>query len=414
MRLWMINHYAVPPTEAGGTRHYSLARALVGKGHEVYIICSNINHWTGQQSPPAPGQSYVQQDIDGVHFIRLSTPAYGHSSIRRMINMLAFAYKIGTKKLAGLPRPDYIIGSSPHPFAARAALKTAESLKVPFILEIRDLWPQTLIDLGKASPNSIPVKLMFKLELYLYQHASAIITLLPGGVQYISGRGVPSEKITWIPNGMDAGLIPAPPPPQPGRALNVMYLGAHGIANGLDTLVQAGLILKEQGWEDRVRIRLIGEGPCKASLQEQARQAGLDNFSFESAVPKSEVYRVLWEADVLVVLVRKSVLYRWGISLNKIFDYLGAGRPVIIGVDALNDPVAESAAGISIPPEDPPALAEAIKKMASLTNVERWELGQKGRSYVEEFYAYTALGDRLEQLLIDLGEKNGPFNKTPD
>lgn len=404
MRIWIVNHYAVPPSEPGGTRHYSLARELVRHGHEVYIICSDVNHWTREKT----GQNRAAFNVEvfqEVPFVRLPVPRYGDGFLGRARGMFTFAVRLISANLSQLPPPEVVIGSSPHPLAAWGALRLARRFGAPFILEVRDLWPQTLIDLGRASPRNILVKSLFKLENHLYKSASAIITLLPGGRDYISQRGISIDKIVWIPNGMDGELIDRPLPPEEKDMLNVMYLGAHGLANGLDTLLEAAQLLKMQGWEDRISFRFIGEGPHKRFLRETARKLGLSNINFEPAVPRTQVSLVLAQADVVVVLLKKSGLYRWGISLNKIYDYLAAARPVIIGIDALNNPVQESGGGLSIPPEDPFALAETIKRIWALPKQEKWEMGLKGRSYVEKHHDYSVLGARLEEVICEVAKK---------
>ena len=245
MHIWLVNHYALPPTEPGGTRHHALARYLIRRGHEVTIIAASFNHATGRQRDRTAGRLCTFEQFDEVPFVWLRVPGY-RNNVFRLWNMLVFAIELwagmGTRKLR---KPDVIIGSSLTLFAAAAAERLARRYSVPFVLEIRDLWPQTLVDMGMRPKH--PAVLMFGLiERYLYRHADKIVTLLPHASEYMVARGAAAPDITWIANGVDLELMPYPRPSISNDVFTVMYTGSHGLSDALDSVLDAAAILDEK------------------------------------------------------------------------------------------------------------------------------------------------------------------------
>lgn len=404
MNIWIVNHYALPPSQAGGTRHYTLAKALRQLGHNVIIWASSFNHWTKEDQLKS-GEAYRLEPIEGVPFFWIRTPSYKGNSLARMWNMAVFAYRMWRLgKVAGLEKPDVIIGSSPHLFAALAAERLAARFRVPFILEVRDLWPQTLIDLGNFSPRHPFIVLLERIERHLYRKAAAIITLLPGAKEHMAGKGADPSRIVWIANGIDLELVPPPQPPGSEGPFTVMYAGAHGLANGLELALDAACCLEQEGWGERVRFRFIGDGPEKPNLMKKAQCLGLHSVSFEDPVPKKAVYRLLQEADAFLLILRDSPLFRWGISPNKLFDFLSQARPVIFCVNTPFNPVEEVKAGVTVSPANPEALADAIKRLALLSPEERWSMGLRGRKYVEKHHSLNRLANKLEEVLTHAAE----------
>jgi len=394
VNIWIVNHYAIPPTQTGGTRHYSLARALIARGHDVTIVASNYTYMGGA-TLPATGKREV---IEGVPFLWLPTPPYESSgSVKRMLNNLVFARRL--LQLAPgqeLPRPDVIVGSSPHLLAAWGAQRVARRLRVPFVLEIRDVWPQSILDLGRI-PAWHPVVLFFgAIEKYLYRHADRIVSLLPAVEEHVVARGGRPGSVTWLPNGIDLAMLPQLPAPLTEGQFRLYYAGSHGVANDLDTLLDAAAALRDM---PEISFHLIGDGPEKPRLVQRARDEGLDRVSFEAPVPKAEVYARLADANAFALPVKGLDLYRHGISPNKVFDYLALGRPTVIASSSANNPIAEAEAGPTVPPGDPGALAAAIKELAALPPTVRQQMGERGRAYVTAHHDLAQLALRLEQVL---------------
>jgi glycosyltransferase involved in cell wall biosynthesis len=406
MKVWIINQYVIAPGQAGGTRHHCLARELVKQGHEVTIVASSFDHYTRKETRLVDGQLYETEVSDGVTFVWLRTPPYPGNTIARMWNMLVFAWRVLQRKgFRNLPRPDVIWGSSPHLFAALAAERVAFRLKVPFVLEVRDLWPQSLIELGSVSPRHPIARGLLCIEKHLYRRAKHIISLLQGAPDHMVSKGARRDDITWIPNGMDVDLFPQPAPLPNNPVFTVMYAGAHGLANALDPILDAAGILQREGYQDRILFRFVGDGPSKPGLRARALAEGIHIVQFEDSVPKVRMFETLSGADAFVVCMKASPLYRWGISLNKVFDYLACARPIVFAGDSPYNQVSAAGAGLTVPPENGRAIADAIKKLLETPVVERAEMGLKGRRHVEEFYSMEVLGRRLEQVLrLAVGE----------
>lgn len=266
-------------------------------------------------------------------------------------------------------------------------------------MEVRDLWPQTIIDMGVMGPSHPIIKALQVLERFLYHRATRIITLLPMSHEYITACGISRDKIIWIPNGVDLSRFSrASTKPANHDGFQVMYLGAHGQANALDVLLDAARIIQERGLSE-IRFVLMGDGPEKPRLIKMAEELGLENVEFRNPVPKSKVPDVLTEANVTVFILNDITLYRYGISLNKLFDYLAAMKPLILAGRPANNPVDAAYCGFTIQPRDPEAMAEAIIRLYEMPQDAREEMGRRGRDYVEKHHDIARLAERLEDTL---------------
>jgi len=303
--------------------------------------------------------------------------------------------------LINLPRPDVIVGSSVHPFAAWAAQILAGRYGVPFIFEVRDLWPQTLIVMGRIKKNGTQAKFLRWLENRLYQRAAKIIILMPNAKAYISRYRIDEERIEWIPNGVN--IQGERQEITYSERYSIMYLGAHGKANALDVILEAIYLLKDDEIGSNIDFRFIGEGDSKKELIRKSKELGLTNISFENGVPKSDVFKVMSEANALVISVKNlPKLYEYGVSMNKIYEYMLAGRPIVIAIDTFNNPVEEARAGIFVKPESPEDLASAIRKLVTLPKAELDAYGINGRKHVEEFYDYNHLARKYLNVLNEM------------
>ena len=341
---------------------------------------------------------------DGVDFLWVRTPTYSGNGIGRVLNMMAYSLRVLLPAITRqLMRPAAIVGSSVHPFAALSGAILARRFGVPFVFEVRDLWPQTLIDFGRLKKGGLVARMLALLELWLYRRASRIIVLGPTAGDYIEQLGISRDKVTWIPNGVELDGYPCPAPKAPAAVFKLMYFGAHGQANGLENLIYAMAVLQAQSSAAHVHLEMIGDGPLKPALVKLAADVGATNITFLNPVPKQAIPDLAATADafVLCVLDRPS-LYRYGISMNKLFDYLAAARPIVISSGAVNNPVEESGSGVTVPPEQPEALADAIMALASLPHTQRLEMGRAGRAYAERYHSYEVLAARLSDVLDSL------------
>ncbi len=429
MRVWIINHFAIPPSESGGTRHFSLARELIKQGISPTIIAAASNYQTGKARAMPEGASAHLETIEGVPFLWLRTATRSKAAGSRLIGMLTFAWQI-LSNLPGrtLEKPDVIFGSSPHLFAAAASCALARRLRVPFVLEVRDLWPESLVELGGYSPYHPVILAMKWLERYVYHHAARIVTLLPDAAPYFAARGAKAENVVIIPNGVDTDLLEplsslplqgggmgwgcSPPaksagePPHPNllpqgeKEFTILYAGTIGIPNQMETYIEAAAILKARPNAPKVKLRLVGEGIRKAALQTMAQELNVDDIvTFDAPVPKQQVPALLASADACYLQFKDAPLYQWGVSPNKLFDYLLAAKPVLYAANVRTNPITTANAGIPLKPGDAQGLADAIIKLASTSAEDRAAMGQRGREYVLSHHNFTTLGKKLADTL---------------
>jgi glycosyltransferase involved in cell wall biosynthesis len=403
-QVWILNHYAMTPDKAGGTRHYNLATSLLSLGWQATLIAGSVEHISGNQRL-LPNEKFRLESFAGIPFLWLRTPKFTGNGIGRIVNMLAYSLRVlvrtNTKKLS---KPDLIIGSTVHPFAAMAGALLARRHGVPFIFEVRDLWPQTLIDMGRLKPNSFVARALRRLEIWLYQEATRIVVLLPRAVDYIERLGISTDKVVWIPNGVDLSAFPISNEivRRSCEPFVLMYFGSHGHANGLECILEAMKLVSENIPPPLIRLRMIGDGPLKSDLIRLAKRLGLHNVSFDPPVPKSAIPALAYEADAFVISVLDLPrLYQYGISMNKLFDYLASARPIIIASSAANNPVDDAKAGITVLPSDPEEMSQAILKLLHMTPDERQRMGLSGRRYVELHHGFDRLATRLASTMDD-------------
>ncbi len=285
MKIWIVNHYAVPDSDPGGTRHFSFARRLRAMGHEPAIIASSFSHFGAQERFPGSIDPSKVEELAGVPFLWIHASPYNGNSGGRVKNMLEFYRGVKAQAPKKLFRPDVIIGSNAHLFAVLAASQMAKRFRVPFVFEVRDLWPESLVDLAGYPRNGPVVRVLSGLEKHLYKKATKIITLLKESGEYIEARGG-DGKVVWIPNGIDLDYVPEQMPPIPDGPFTALYAGSHGPANGLDVLLDAAKLAPS------VQFCLIGQGSEKSRLIGRVEKEGIKNVRFEDPVPKSQIRRV--------------------------------------------------------------------------------------------------------------------------
>jgi len=401
MNILMINHYALAPDQPGGTRHFSLARALTAMGHSVVIAASCFDHGTRTGAPP-PGEKACRETWDGVEFIRLATPPYRGNGAGRLWNMLAFARSVKRVLPAFLGSvPDVVVGSSPHPFGALAGLMLARKFGVPFVLEIRDVWPQSLVDVMGVSPMHPIIWVLGRIERVLYREADHIITLLPNVAKRVAERGGDPDRITWVPNGIDLDMVPAPSRPGDKETFTIMYAGSHGVTNALEVLVDAAGILQGRSLPKQLSLVLVGTGPEKPRLEARARALGLCNLAFRPPVPKREIYKVLDSADAFWVSSADSDLWEHGISFNKLYDFMAMARPTLIGMRCSTNPILLSGGGITVRPGSAEAMAEGVEWLLAAGPGGRQDMGDKARSFVEDHFDVRRLAPAFESALVE-------------
>ena len=395
MRIWIVNHYADPP-DGLATRSFDIARRMVEKGHPTTIFVCAFSHYHLGPLRKLGWRLWRKENIDGVLFVWIAGNSYRGNDWRRMLNMVMFSFLAFFAGLVRREPPDIVIGVSVHPLAALTGYFLARIKGARFFFEVTDLWPQTLIDFGRLRPDGQVARAMRALERYLFQKAERIVMLWRHTDAYVESQGVSPSKIVWIPHGVELERYEelAPYEGAPDRPFRIMFLGGFVAANSIESILEGAAVLQKRGRHD-VKFLMVGAGQERDALIERAKSMNLTNMEFRPAVPKREVGRTMGEADAFIYGLRDLPLYRFGISLNKLTDYLASGRPIIFFGRSTYDPVQEAKAGISVPPGDPEILADAIERLVALTPGERLEMGERGRRYLLEHHNIPGLASRL-------------------
>jgi glycosyltransferase involved in cell wall biosynthesis len=339
-------------------------------------------------------KEYLIEDIDDIKFIWFKTSPYYGNGIKRVINMLSYTKKaIYLLPKLKLDKPDIIIGSSVHLFAVYAAYKLAKRFDTPFIMEVRDIWPQTLIDMGISKWHPFVILLGW-LEKYLYKKADRIISNLPYAYEHIQ-KFVSKDKFVWISNGVDLENIDYVKK-QEADIFTIAYTGAIGIANNLTLLVDVAEKLKNKEY---IHFRIVGDGAEKEKIKKLVKIKKLNNISIENPVAKNEVSKILQSSNVLYFNLKDSPVFNYGISSNKLFDYMAAGRVIIFSTYAKNNPIKDADAGYTIIPDDINELKKVILEIYNLPHEKRLEIGKKIRKHAENNYSIEILANKFEEVL---------------
>ncbi len=385
-------------------RPYYLARAWVAMGHRVRIVAAARSH-VRREDPCLHGRSRLDQHIDGIEYTWLSTPGYVGNGWGRIRNMLTFLYRLHylATALARSFRPDVVIASSTYPLDIWPAHRIARHAGARLLFELHDLWPLSPIELGGYARWHPFIVALQSAENFACRNSDAIVSMLPNVRAHLEAHGMASHKLHIVPNGTDPDEWRQTPAPLPEAlaatlatlrgqgAFVVGFAGAHGLANALDTLLSAASLLRDVP----VRIVLVGAGPEKPRLQARALAEHLDNVCFLDAVGKDQIPALLRAFDVAYIGLQRQPLFRFGISPNKLIDYMMAGRPVLQAIEAGNDPVGEARCGLTVAAENPQAVASGIRTLLAMTPAAREEMGSNGTRFVLDNLTYDVLGKRF-------------------
>ncbi|PWB68399.1 MAG: hypothetical protein C3F14_00055 [Deltaproteobacteria bacterium] len=398
MNIWYLSAYDQPRGQS--SRTYDFSRELVKRGHQVTMFNNSYCHWTHVERL-SPNEKWRIEEIDGIRVVWLRTIPYTGNGWGRGANMLSNAWRSTQVARILSEKPDVVIGPSVPLGTGWVAWKIARRKGAAFVFEVRDVWPISLVDNGVLSMRS-PVYHAFRfVEKFLYRNSQRISAVIPFLFDHVSDSDGNPEKVAWIPNGVNFERFTGFEAYDGGERLPlvVMYVGGFGAAHDVITIVRSAKILQQKG-NNAFRFVIVGDGVKRHECKREASINELTNLEFRDCVAKSDVPRLQMESDILIASVTDSSIYRFGMNLNKLVDYFASGRPVIFSGNAPNDPVAESGAGFSIPPENPDAMVEALERLLEMSPAERREMGTRGRRYVENEFDMRVLAERMESLLL--------------
>jgi glycosyltransferase involved in cell wall biosynthesis len=392
-----VNHFAVTRDMGGGTRHLELGRELVRRGWQVTVAASDfhLHQRRFRRRKSVRDRAPVEEIVDGVKFTWLWAAPYEKNDFRRVLNWWSFSRSL-LQWYSASPPPTVVIGSTPHLFAAFASLRLARRFRIPFLLEVRDLWPESLAVSGRR-PGPFYYALA-ALANHLYRNADRIIVLARGTAEYLVARGVPSQRLRYIPNGVDVAAARLARAPRSDR-LRLVYAGAHGPANGLNVVLGAAEMLRSDA---RITFELVGDGPAKNELQREAARRSLKNVVFHEPMSKEAVAEFLADSDAGLMVLKDVPLFSFGVSPNKLFDYWAAALPVVCNVPGqLEAWVHESGGGVQTRDGSPAALADAVRTLAEQAPEKRAAMGSQAREWVAQHHDRPILAAELERALDD-------------
>ncbi len=399
MNILYLNHYAGSPQHGMEFRPYYLAREWVRAGHAVRMVAADHSHV--RAAPP----SCARESIDGIDYHWLPTPSYAGNGLARVKNIWAYCRQLWTQAdaLVAEFRPDAVIASSTYPMDIWPARRIARKAGAKLVFEVHDLWPLSPIELSGMSPHHPFARLCSWAEGNAYRDANVVVSMLPKVHSYTASRGLDLRKLHIVPNGIALEDWAQPAEPlradvaaalaaarQAGHTL-VGYAGSMGEPNALGTLLDAVAQLRDAP----LAFVLVGSGHLQAQLVGQAQAQGLSSVQFLPPIPKAQIPSFLAAIDIAYIGWQRQPLYRFGIAPNKLMDYMMAGCPVLHSVEAGNDPVQEAGCGITVPPEQPEAVAQGLLKLAALPLPDRQSMGARGKAFVQAEHSYAVLAARF-------------------
>lgn len=402
MHILLIHQAFAAIDEPGGTRHHEIAQYLVSKGHQVTIIASPVSYLTGKKEIVTG----LQKDFPGINIIRVYTYSALHRSfLHRIISFISFMV---SSFIAGLRVKDVDIlwGTSPPIFQGFTTWLLASIKKKPFLFEIRDLWPAFAIAVGVLR-QPILIKASEWLEKFLYANADLVVVNSPGFIEHTRERG--AKRVELVPNGADTSMFNQDEIKNKSIESSdysgeyvVIYAGAHGMSNDLGIVLQAAHQLQSR---PEIKLLLIGDGKEKPALQNLAKELKLTNLEFLPPVPKKQMASTLAAADACIAILKPIPLYAT-VYPNKVFDYMAAGKPVLLAIEGVIQEVVEAAGGgLIIPPGDPKALAEGISYLADHKN-EGIKMGLRGRKFIKMHFDRPIQAEKIAQLMDDLSKSD--------
>ncbi len=405
MKILIINQFASTPAynTGAGERHYFIANKLALKDFEFCIVSGGTNHLF--ENKPVTNKIFNEEAITGGRMIWIRLKNYKPNSfLGRSFSWFEFLFKLFLIPVKKRLKPELVVVSSMSLWSAIYGIYLKRRFKIPFILEIRDIWPLTPVEVGGISKFH-PFIVLFKiLEKYVYRKADHIISLMPRfDIHLYNTIGI-RKPVSWIPNAIEADLLDEDAYDLKflnNERFSIIYAGALGYANAMDCFIEAANLL--EGTE--IDFYLIGNGPEKHKLQSLA--ANNKNIRFQDKISKQSVLRLLRKADAGFISWRDLHLYQFGVSANKYNDYMLAGLPIISASNIPDDPAIIAGCGFQVPAGDANKIANAIMRLYNMPKAERQLLGSKGREYVLENNTYDRIALLYEDCLkIVLSMKN--------
>lgn len=406
MKIWIINHYAIPPSMGGLVRHYYFSKYLREKGHDVKIFTSSKIHNT-DINMIQDNHLYLEKYMDGVPYTFVKTSDYKGNGIERIINMLQFPIRTW-RVCKKFEKPDVIYTSSPDLFTAFSSVIMAKVLGVKRVVEIRDLWPESIVEYNGMSKKNPVIQILYQVEKWLYRNADELIFTMAGGKKYLKDkrwtRGINPKKIHHINNGVDLEEFEynkehfqiQDEDLNNQNIFKIIYAGSIRKVNNLELVVKTAEKIKDMNPE--IKFLIWGDGTEKELLEKRVKELNLNNIVFKGKVEKRYIPYILSKADVNLMQGNFVDLFRYGCSPNKLFDYFAAGRPILSTIESYHDLVRYYKAGMVKATNDDEEVKKMILELFQTPKEERENMGNNAIKCAEN-YSYEKLTKNLEKIL---------------
>ena len=414
-KIWIFNHYATNMFKDQNGRHYAFSKYLLKSGHQPTIFCASTLH-NSDEDFSVEKQIYTTDEVNQIPFVFVKTPHYEGNGWKRVKNMLIFYKNLFSvsKEYAKLHgKPDVIFASSVHPLTCVAGIKIAKKFGIPCICEIRDLWPESIVDYGLINKNSMFTKLMYKGEKWIYKKCDRLIFTMEGGRDYIIEKGwakenggpIDLEKVTHINNGVDLEAF------EINRAqwtfedqdldnnnlFKVVYAGSIRKANNVKKIIDIAQVIQKRG-HSHIKFLIYGRGPEKENLEVYCKENRIENVIFKGYIEKRKIPYLLSKCHLNIMHIENTHLKKYGASLNKMFEYFASGRPTITDCEFGYDLLKKYQCGIVRDGATSEQLADAIIEVSN-PNSEVYETYCQNARIAASDYDFKLLTKKLEQLL---------------
>ena len=397
-RVWIINDYAGSPFHGMIYRHYYMAKELQRRGIKTTIITASYSHFMNNR-PPIGDKPYLLEKVDMIDYLWLKVIEYKDSQDKkRVLKWFQFAFKLFTISNK-IEKPDIILCSGSAPMLILPTYYLAKKHKAKLIFEIRDIWPLTLMNFKGYSKYNPLIYIMQKSVNFGFRNADKIISVLPHTDSYIREQNIFNFDFSYLPNGIFLEELQNPSPLNektksqlPKDKFIIGYAGAMGIGDGLDLLIDVAFQLRE---ESNISFVLIGKGSEKKRLEKRVIELGLKNIKILDAIPKREVQSLLAQFDICYIGWEDNKIYKYGISANKIFDYMYASKPIVHLFTGRGDLISKAKCGITITEHKSNLVANAILKLYHTPKEQREEIGKRGKKFVLEHHTYSKIVDKF-------------------
>ncbi|WP_230333084.1 glycosyltransferase family 4 protein [Xenorhabdus nematophila] len=393
-------------------RPYYLGQEWIKSGHNVTILAASYSHVRSKQPSLIKNKKTIDE-IDGLTYIWYPTPNYSGNGLFRVRNIFSFLTQVwmDSKNLIKKYKPDIVISSSTYPMDIWVAKHIAKKSNAKLIFELHDLWPLSPIELGKMSPRHPFILLCQRAENSAYKYSDAVVSILPNVHKHTIEHGLDIKKLHIIPNGvvcsdweigsyeLTSDNIKSKVSALKNRGYTVVgYAGSHGIPNALNYLVDAANLLREKPFH----FILVGSGLEKNNLIKYSKELNLENITFFEPINKKQIPDLLHIFDISYIGFNKINIYQFGVSPNKIMDYMMAESVILSSIQAGNNPIEEAACGLNVEAESPKAIADGLIKLSQYSLEARSQMGKNGKNYVLKNYTYSVLADKFLRVMEKL------------